>query len=262
MTTWVRFSYQNETHFGTLNHNVIEIYEGELFGNNQKNQQTVSLSDVELLTPCTPSKFLALWNNFHATAEKTGLPEPEHPWYFVKTPNSYSAAGSLIRKPAICQGKILFEGELGIVIGKECKDVSVDQAAEYVFGYTCINDVTALEFLFNEEKFAHWIRSKGFDGFGIFGPGITTDVDPDALTIKTFLIGDDQNQERQNYPVSDMFFSPLEIVSKISGDMTLYPGDLIACGTSVGAGAMKHGWTVRVEIDGVGVLENVYQEST
>ncbi len=261
MATWVRFVHQEQEHFGTLNQDVIEVYEGSMFGEKRKSEQSVSSSEVEFLTPCIPSKFLALWNNFHATAEKTGLPVPEHPWYFVKTPNSYAAAGSAIKKPDICQGKILFEGELGIVIGKECKNVSKDEAADHVFGYTCINDVTALEYLFNEEKFAHWIRSKGFDGFGVFGPGITTDINPDSLAVKTFLIGDDQEQERQNYPVRDMFFSPLEIVSKISGDMTLYPGDLIACGTSVGAGAMKDGWTVRVEIDGVGVLENVYREN-
>ena len=260
MVSWVRFIYENNEHFGQLNQTSIKVYEGSLLGEKTNTGKVLNLSDVELLIPCVPSKFLALWNNFHATAEKTGLPKPEHPWYFVKTANSYAAAGSEIFKPAICKGKILFEGELGIVIGKECKDVPLDEAAGAIFGYTCINDVTALEYLFNEEKFAHWSRSKGFDGFGVFGPGITTDVDPSSLSIKTFLIGDGQEQERQNYPVSDMFFSPLEIVSKISADMTLYPGDVIACGTSVGAGAMKNGWTVRVEIDGVGILENIYRE--
>ncbi len=261
MRTWIRFEHNRKTKIGILNQDVIEIYEGDIFGENQATNESVNYADVTLLTPCSPSKFLALWNNFTATAEKSGLPKPEHPWYFVKTPNSYASANSNIYKPEICEGKILFEGELGIVIGKECKNMSLDNVADYIFGYTCINDVTALEYLFNEDDFAHWTRAKGFDGFGVFGPGITTDIEPDALSIRTYMCGNDQEQERQNYPVSDMFFKPYEIVSKISHDMTLYPGDVIACGTSVGAGAMKDGWTVRIEIDGVGTLENVFIDS-
>jgi len=116
MATWIRFQYNSQTHFGQLNQEDISVYEGDLFGKNKATGETLSLSDVSLLTPCTPSKFLALWNNFHATAEKTGLPQPGHPWYFVKTPNSYAAANSIIRKPKICEGKILFEGELGTSI--------------------------------------------------------------------------------------------------------------------------------------------------
>ena len=261
MTNWVRFHNSNETAFGMLEGETVHVHSGDMFGDNEKTGESLALSQVTLLTPCEPSKFLALWNNFHATAEKTGLPKPGHPWYFVKTPNSYAPANVDIVKPDICEGKILFEGELGIVIGKQCKSVSVEDADDVIFGYTCINDVTALEYLFNEEKFAHWARAKGFDGFGVFGPSIATGINPDDLVIKTFLEGDDgQVQERQNYPVSDMFFQPREIVSKISGDMTLNPGDIIACGTSVGAGAMKDGWQVRVSIEGVGELVNTYRE--
>ena len=176
-------------------------------------------------------------------------------------PNTYAAANTVIRKPAACSGKILFEGELGVVIGKRCSNVSVEDIDNYIFGYTCVNDVTALEFLFAEEKFAHWSRAKCMDGFGVFGPVITTDVNPENLVIKTFLEGEDQVQERQNYPVSDMFYGPRETASLISQDMTLEAGDIIACGTSVGAGAMKDGWTVRISIDGVGELVNTYSET-
>ena len=261
MPTWIRFEHEDKVNIGQLNQEVIEIYKGDIFGDNEPTNVSIDYADVTLLPPCTPSKFLALWNNFSATAEKAGLPKPEHPWYFVKTPNTYAPANSKIIKPSICEGKILFEGELGIVIGKECKDVSIENVADYIFGYTCVNDVTALEYLFNENDFAHWTRAKSFDGFGVFGPGISTDIEPDDLTIRTYMCGNDHEQERQNYPVSDMFFKPKEIVSEISKDMTLYPGDVIACGTSVGAGAMKAGWTVRIEIDGVGTLENIFLES-
>lgn len=258
MTTWIRFQHGDKTGFGRLDGENIQVHDGDLFGDNAATGDSVSLADVTVMTPCTPSKMLALWNNFHATMEKTGLPRPEVPWYFVKTPNTYAAANTDILRPEACQGKVLFEGELGIVIGRTCKQVAVADVDDYVFGYTCINDVTAFEHLFSEEKFAHWTRAKCFDGFGVFGPGITSGVDPDDLVIRTILEGDGQVQERQNYPVSDMIYGPREIVSHLSHDMTLNPGDIIACGTSVGAGAMKDGWTVRIAIDGVGELVNRY----
>ena len=260
MSTWVRFKHQEETQFGVENNGVIHIYQGDMFNAPTLTDACVALERVELLTPCQPTKLLGLWNNFNATAEKTGLPHPQHPWYFSMTPNSYAGPHSVIRRPATCEGKILFEGELGVVIGRTCKETPANQVQDYIFGFTCVNDVTALEHLFSEEQFSHWTRAKNFDGFGVFGPCITTDIDPFTLSVKTFLENGDQVQERQNYPVNDMLYSPYEAVSKISYDMTLQAGDIIACGTSIGAGALKHGWTVRVCIDGVGELINTYSE--
>jgi 2-keto-4-pentenoate hydratase/2-oxohepta-3-ene-1,7-dioic acid hydratase in catechol pathway len=103
-----------------------------------------------------------------------------------------------------------------------------------------------------DPAFVHWTRAKSFDSFGVFGPAIATGLDPSELRVRAVISG----EERQNYPVSDMFFSPAEIVSRISHDMTLEPGDVIACGTSVGAGALNDGDTVEVVIDGVGRLVN------
>ena len=259
MTYWIRFEHNNEIAFGTLHATQIQLYDGDMFDQPSPVNRSVSIDDVRLLTPCKPTKMLALWNNFHATKEKNNLPQPQHPWYFVKTENSFAPAHSVIRRPAICSGKILFEGELGIVIGKTCQAVPVEEIKHCIFGYTCINDVTALEFLFNEAAFTHWSRAKCFDGFGVFGPTIATGIDPDHLIVKTYLVGP-ETQQRQNYPVSDMLFSPHQIASAISYDMTLYPGDIIACGTSLGAGAMKDGWKVEVVIDGVGRLVNTYRE--
>ena len=258
MTHWLRFKHNNQSGFGTLENEIISVHEGNMFDKPTQTDHNLNIGDVQVMTPCTPTKMLALWNNFHATAEKNDLPMPDHPWYFVKTANSFAPAGATIKKPAICSGKILFEGELGIVIGKTCKDIDVDNIDNYIFGYTCINDVTALEYLFKEETFAHWIRSKNFDGFGIFGPTIATDIEPDSLTIKTFLKGDSV-QERQNYPVSDMIFSPREIASKISCDMTLEAGDVIACGTASGSGPMRDGQVIEIDIEGVGKLINKMQ---
>ncbi|MGB6949835.1 MAG: fumarylacetoacetate hydrolase family protein, partial [Methyloceanibacter sp.] len=127
----------------------------------------------------------------------------------------------------------------------------------HIFGYTCINDVTAAEIIGKDPTFAQWTRAKSFNGFGVFGPVIATDLDPMGLRIKTVLNG----EVRQDYPVSDMVFPPAMLVSLISRDMTLLPGDVIACGTSIGVGAMKEpSNTVEVTIDGVGTLRNIFQQ--
>ena len=157
--------------------------------------------------------------------------------------------------PASYTGKVVYEGELGVVIGKRASNVSEADAAKYIFGYTCSNDVTAAEIIQKDPTFAQWTRAKSFDTFGVFGPVIATDVNPLDLHVKTLLDG----KERQNYPVSDMVFKPAQIVSLISRDMTLYPGDVISCGTSVGVGSMKPGSKIEIVIDGIGTLSNEYR---
>jgi 2-keto-4-pentenoate hydratase/2-oxohepta-3-ene-1,7-dioic acid hydratase in catechol pathway len=199
---------------------------------------------------------IALWNNFHALAAKLGQPEPEEPLYFLKAENSFLASGETIRRPSSYDGKVVYEGELGIVIGRTCKEVSEDDAEGCIFGYTCINDVTALELINKDPTFAQWTRAKSFDSFGVFGPVIATGIDPETLTVKTLLNG----RERQNYPVSDMIFPPRRQVSLISHDMTLNPGDIICCGTSLGVLPMRPGTTVEVVIEGIGTLTNTFEE--
>ena len=157
-----------------------------------------------------------------------------------------------IRRPRSYTGKIAYEGELGIVIGRRCKDVAASEAQSFIFGYTCVNDVTAAELLNENPDFAQWCRSKGCDTFGCLGPVITTDLDWPHARVVTKVDG----AERQNYPLSDMIMPPAELVSRLSHDMTLLPGDVIACGTSVGVGSIKDGATVEVRIDGIGSLVN------
>ena len=149
----------------------------------------------------------------------------------------------------------MFEGELGVVIGEVCKAVAEADADRFIFGYTCVNDVTAFELINKDSSFGQWTRAKSFNTFGPFGPIIATELAPVELTIKTILNG----EERQNYPVSDMIFPPAKLVSLISKDMTLFPGDVITCGTSVGAGSMKPGCTIEVVIDGIGCLRNSFE---
>ena len=157
--------------------------------------------------------------------------------------------------PAAYAGKVVYDGELGVVIGKRTRAISEAEAASHIFGYTRINDVTAAELLFKDTSFAQWTRAKSFDTFGVFGPVIATGLDPMALSIRTILNG----QARQNYPVADMIFPPARLVSLISHDMTLKPGDVIACGTSIGVGSMKAGSEVSIIIEGIGELTNRYE---
>jgi 2-keto-4-pentenoate hydratase/2-oxohepta-3-ene-1,7-dioic acid hydratase in catechol pathway len=213
------------------------------------------LGEARILPPCVPRKFIGLWNNYRALAEKLGQAIPGEPLYFLKATSSLLGDGGVIRVPRGYDGRMAYEGALGIVIGHRCASVDVAQAADCILGYTCVNDVTALDILNRDPSFAQWTRAKSFGTFRVFGPVIATGLDPLVLTVRTRVIG----RERQNYPAADMIFSPAEIVSRLSHDMTLEPGDLIACGTSLGVLPMKEGNTVEVEIDGVGVLHNHFE---
>ena len=262
---WIRFAHTGEragqVGFGQLSGNeggdneTITVYQGDMFTGAKPTGQSLKLADIKLLAPTQPTKVIALWNNFKALGDKLQLATPPEPLYFLKSPNSWANPGDVIRQPAQA-GKVVYEGELGIVIGRTATAVSESDAMAHVFGYTCANDVTHADILNRDASFAQWVRAKGFDTFCPFGPVVATGLDPSSLIVKTTLNG----QERQNYPVSDMRFSVAQLVSKISHDMTLYPGDIILCGTSIGVGSMKPGSEVYVEIAGIGKLGNRFDE--
>ncbi len=255
MAKWLRFENAGSTGFGRLADDSVLVYEGEMFGKPGETSQTLKLNSVRLLIPAQPTKMIAVWNNYHALAAKLKAAIPKEPLYFIKTSNSFLAAGETIRQPESYDGKVVYEGELGIVIGKTCRAVTEAEAPEIIFGYTCINDVTAADIINRDPAFQQWSRAKSFDTFGVFGPVVATGLDPMKLHVRTLLNG----QERQNYPVSDMIFPPAKLVSLISLDLTLYPGDVICCGTSVGVGSMKPGSTIEVSIDGIGILANRFE---
>ena len=255
MAKWIRFEHQGKSGFGTLEGDTIIVHSGEMFGAAKPMGETLKLPDVQLQTPCDPSKMICLWNNFHQLAAKNDFKEPKEPLWFLKAPNAYHPANGPIERPATYTGKIIYEGELGVVIGKKCFNITEAEAGDYIFGYTCVNDVTAVDLLRKDKSFEQWARSKSFDTFGVFGPVISTGLDPMKLAVKTVLNG----KERQNYPVADMFFPPHRLVAAISKDVTLMPGDIIACGTSLGAGTMGDAHNVvDIVIDGVGSLSNAF----
>ena len=256
VTKWVRFRADGAIGFGTIAHSDIAVHSGDMFGDAKPTGQTLQLGDVELLAPCAPGKIVGLWNNFKALAAKLNQSIPAEPLYFLKATTSVAAHGATVQRPVSYDGKVVYEGELGIVIGKTCRNISEAEAGEHIFGYTCVNDITAADILNRDPSFPQWARAKSFDGFGPFGPAIATDLHPATLSIRTILNG----AERQNYPVSDMIFQPHRLVSLLSADMTLEPGDLICCGTSIGVGVMKEPVnSVTIAIEGIGELHNEFR---
>jgi 2-keto-4-pentenoate hydratase/2-oxohepta-3-ene-1,7-dioic acid hydratase in catechol pathway len=241
---WARIQVGERHLFGTVTGESLAVHSGDMFGAASATGEVIDLGQARWLKPCEPSKMLALWNNFREAAEKYSWEIPGEPLYFAKTANSFNVHLGPIPVPRAYEGRVVYEGELGIVIGHDAT----------IFGYTCVNDVTALEIIARDPSFPQWTRAKSFDGFGPFGPVIATGLDPLTLRVRTLVNG----RERQNYPVSDIIFPPAELVTRMARDLTLLPGDVIACGTSLGVLPMRPGATVEVEIEGIGVLRNVY----
>jgi len=256
MTSWVRFRKGGETGLGTLAGERIEVCTNRLFEAASPSGETVGLDEVELLAPFTPNSILALWNNFHERAEAEGQAIPSTPLYFMKPVTSVIGPGDTIYRPRGHQGRVIFEAELGIVIGRTCRNITTEQADDFIFGYTCVNDVTAIEFLFEDKAFQQWTRSKGYDTFTPLGPVIATGIDPAGLRVMAIQNG----ETRQDYPVSDMIYSPQQIVSMISTYQPLLAGDLICCGTSVGARTMKPGSEIEISIPGIGAIKNRFED--
>ena len=251
---WVRFKNGDAVGFGVLKGDQIHVCEGNIFVNPSLTGRLLPIEHVKLLMPVQPTKVIALWNNFKALGDKLQLDVPAEPLYLLKPPNSWLHPGEVIRQPSQA-GKVVFEGELAIVIGREAKGVSEQNAMQHVFGYTCVNDVTHSDILNRDASFTQWVRAKGFDTFCPFGPAVVTGLDTQTLVVKTTLNGN----VRQEFSISDMRFTVAQLVSRISHDMTLMPGDLISCGTSLGVGSMKPGSDIKIEIAGIGILSNRFE---
>ncbi|HOP16902.1 MAG: fumarylacetoacetate hydrolase family protein [Gammaproteobacteria bacterium] len=249
---WCRIAIDGAPRLGRLDGDRIALYDGDLFADPVANGTVVDAADALWLPPVLPRQFLGLWNNFHERQQLEKTQIPDFPLFFVKLGESLSAHRQPIRRPAGFSGRVKFEAELGIVIGKPCYQPSRDAIDDFIFGYTCVNDVTAPEPLFANGEFHQWCRAKSFPGFGPIGPVIATGIDPSTLRVRGILDG----EVKQDYPVSDMIFSPQEIVWHLAREIALYPGDVIACGTSVGAVDMADGQTIVIEIPGIGRLDN------
>ena len=207
-----------------------------------------SLEDIEIESPTEPSKIVCIGLNYKDHAKELNLELPESPVIFIKPSTTINRTDNIIVYPKVSK-QIDYEGELAVVIGKKTKQVSIEEADNYIFGYTIINDVTARDFTLGDGQ---WTRGKSCDGFAPIGPYIETSLDPLNQNIITKVNG----EIRQNSNTSQMIFSPQEIISYVSETMTLNPGDLIATGTPPGVGEMKADSIVEVTIEDIGTLKN------
>lgn len=208
-----------------------------------------SLSEVKVLPPCVPSKIVCVGRNYAEHAAELGNDPPKEPLIFLKPPSSILAPGDpIILTPH--SERVDYEGELAIVIGKTCTRLNnLAEVKSYVFGYTCLNDVTARDL---QKKDVQFTRAKGFDTFCPFGPFIETELDLSATKVETFVNG----AKRQSARIAEMIFPVDVIVQWISQVMTLFPGDVIATGTPSGVGPLAAGDVVEVAVSGVGTLRN------
>ena len=209
--------------------------------------EVLSLEDVTLLPPSQPSKIVCVGLNYVKHAQELKMPLPDEPILFLKPPSAILAPGGQIVYPS-SSIQVDYEGELAVVIGKRCRNISADEAEKYILGYTCFNDVTARDL---QRKDGQWTRAKSFDTFAPFGPWIGK-IDPSDADIKTRVNG----KLVQDSNTSDLIFSVPRLVQFISAVMTLEPGDVIATGTPPGVGQLQKGDLVEVEIEGIGVLKN------
>ena len=209
-----------------------------------------ALTKVRLLPPCWPTKIVCVGRNYAAHARELGNEPPSEPIIFLKPHSSLLAHKDTILYPPITR-HVSYEGELGVVIGKRARRVKAAEAEDYVFGYTCVNDVTARDLQKNDPM---WTRAKGFDTFCPVGPWIVAkeDVEFDRIRVRTYVNG----ELKQDAPVSDMIFGVGRIIEFVSEFMTLESGDVIATGTPPGVGPMEPGSEVQVLVEGVGTLGN------
>jgi 2-keto-4-pentenoate hydratase/2-oxohepta-3-ene-1,7-dioic acid hydratase in catechol pathway len=205
-------------------------------------------AEVKLLPPSEPTKIVAVGLNYakHAAELKEKL--VSNPVLFIKPPTSLITHGEAIVWPAASQ-RVDYEAELAVVIGKKCKAVTPEEAPNYIFGYTALNDVTARDI---QKADGQWTRAKSFDTFCPVGPYIDTAYNPAGRRVQSVVDG----IVRQEGNTDDMLFRPAELVSFISECMTLLPGDIIATGTPEGVGPLRRGGVVEIRIDGLETLRN------
>ncbi len=243
-----------KTKYGVLRGNTILGYKSTPFGmfrfpasSFQPDGSRYTMQEVKLLAPCKPSKIVCLGVNYGSHAREFKHDIPSTPLIFLKPSTAVIGPESNIVLPH--KGRIDYECELAIVIGKKTTAVTQARARESILGYTCFNDVSDRK---SQKEDIQWTRAKGYDTFAPIGPWIETELEADNLLIETYL-----NDKRvQSSRTSNLIFGIPKLVSFISAIMTLLPGDVIATGTPEGVGPLKNGDTVEIKIENIGTLRN------
>jgi len=244
----VRFTIGKKIKYGILDGESIQGIEDKPYRHIKSADRYYQLSEVKLLPPCLPSKIVALGLNYRAHAEETKMPLPNAPLIFLKPSTAVIGPEDNITYPSASH-RVDYEGELGVVIKKPVWRVSIEDALDYVLGYTCFNDITARDL---QSLDMQWTRAKGFDTFAAVGPCIETELDPGNVVLETYLNG----ELKQHTNTDDLIYSVPELINFISNVMTLLPGDIIATGTPSGIGPMYPGDTVEIKIEPIGTLRN------
>jgi 2-keto-4-pentenoate hydratase/2-oxohepta-3-ene-1,7-dioic acid hydratase in catechol pathway len=244
----VRFKHKGKSKFGELREKTIQVIIGDIFSEYRFSEESIPLEDVQLLSPCSITKAVCVGLNYHGHAQEMGLELPSKPLIFLKPSSTLNHPGEMIEYPK-SSNNLHYEAELAVVIKKEAKNIKEQDAAEYILGYTCANDVTARDIQLSDGQ---WTRGKSFDTFLPLGPCIETDIDASNINIKLYLNG----QLKQSSNTKDLIFKIPELVAFVTEVMTLYPGDVILTGTPSGVGPMDAGDVVTVELEGIGSLTN------
>ncbi|MEL6138862.1 MAG: fumarylacetoacetate hydrolase family protein [Cyanobacteria bacterium J06628_6] len=249
-------SASGQLHYGLLQADrSVEALDAAPWLGGEVTDRVIPPDTYQLLAPCAPSKIIGVGRNYATHAHETQSPLPTEPLLFIKPSTTVIPQSATILYPPISQ-QIDYEGELALVIGERSFACSEAEAASKIWGYTIANDVTARDL---QRQDAQWARAKGCDSFCPLGPWLVRELPPDAR-LQTFI--NDGDEPVQSAPVSDMLFSPTVIVAYISQAMTLLPGDVILTGTPAGVGPLQIGDRVRVEIEGIGALENRVEART
>lgn len=239
----------NEIFYGIIKDKYVYKLEGGLFSKFDKNNtRKISIDEVSFLSPCQPSKIVAIGKNYYDHAIELGGDVPNEPIIFLKPPTSILDPNGKIKYPKQ-SSRIDYEGELALVIKKRARNIKAEDANKYILGYTILNDVTARDL---QSIDGQWTRAKSFDTFCPFGPIITNEINPNNVDIKTYLNGNIMQSSNTN----KFMFNIGKIIEFVTDVMTLLPGDIITTGTPAGIGPMKIGDKVVVEIEGIGTLEN------
>lgn len=221
---------------------------GDVFGSPSFDKRPLPCKGVRTLAPVVPSKIIAVGVNYLDHAREMHRELPKEPLIWFKASTSLLPDGGKIEIP-FPQHRTDFEAELAVVIGRKVRSVSPTQAARYIFGYTAAQDISDRTI---QKSDGQWARCKSFDTFTPLGPYVETMLDPADLTIQQYQNG----QLRQNSSTSQLIFKPADIVSFVSTNLTLLPGDVILTGTPSGVGPIQSGDKLEVRIQGLAPLNN------
>ncbi len=250
MEKYIRFEHNGKSGYGRLEGKKVRVLNGPYWQDHTETEKSIALDEIKLLCPVQPTKIVCVGLNYrkHVQHSQSATEVPKTPVLFMKPPSALLEPGGEIVYPDNCD-RVDYEAELGVVIGRRGRKIPAEKVFDHIFGYSCLNDVTARHI---QKGDGQWTRGKGFDTFCPVGPHVVTGIDPKSLQVEAYLNG----EQKQSGNTSEMIFPVPELISFISSVMTLEPGDIIATGTPEGIDPMQIGDEVEIRIEKIGSLFN------